>query len=383
MDILHITPSYKPAFIYGGPTVSVSRLCESLQELNINNTVFTTTANGVSELDVERNKLINVDGVNVVYFKRITGDHSHFSPKLLLKLFIEIKKFDVIHIHSWWNLVSIPSVFICFMLGVRPILSTRGMLSNYTFKNNNSVIKTFFHRFFGKFLLKKTILHATSSIEARDGLKIFPSWQTFIAPNIINLPILTNYSPKKKSDILVLTFLGRVNDVKRLDSLLESLTNLKINYLLNICGDGDKIYVDKLKQFSTSNNINVIWHGWVGPDQKSKILKSSDFLILTSYSENFANVIIESLALGVPVLTTETVGLSEYIKEKDFGWILSQNHNTWAESITDAFSDLEKRNWITKNAPYAVLKDFNHLLIAKLYASFYKKLKKNTFSLHS
>jgi hypothetical protein len=32
LKILHITASYKPAFIYGGPIYSVAVLCEALSE---------------------------------------------------------------------------------------------------------------------------------------------------------------------------------------------------------------------------------------------------------------------------------------------------------------------------------------------------------------
>jgi hypothetical protein len=30
MKILHITASYKPAYVYGGPVMSVAKLCEEL-----------------------------------------------------------------------------------------------------------------------------------------------------------------------------------------------------------------------------------------------------------------------------------------------------------------------------------------------------------------
>ena len=60
MRILHITASYKPAFIYGGPTMSVAKLCEALGGLEVRSLgvkgfeafndieveVLTTTANG-------------------------------------------------------------------------------------------------------------------------------------------------------------------------------------------------------------------------------------------------------------------------------------------------------------------------------------------------
>lgn len=63
MKILHITASYKPSFIYGGPIYSVAALCEawvksevrslkseSTHPLLYNVEVITTLANGKEEL---------------------------------------------------------------------------------------------------------------------------------------------------------------------------------------------------------------------------------------------------------------------------------------------------------------------------------------------
>jgi len=75
MKILHVVPSYKPAYEYGGTIESVARLCEGLTAMGIQVKVFTTTANGNAELDVAKNVEHNVDGVSVIYFKRYFKDN--------------------------------------------------------------------------------------------------------------------------------------------------------------------------------------------------------------------------------------------------------------------------------------------------------------------
>ena len=81
-----IRDSYKPAYIYGGPTMSVAKLCEALTKTNVAIEVLTTTANGKIELNVKSGEQTEVDGVKVSYFRRLTKDHTHFSPALLLAL---------------------------------------------------------------------------------------------------------------------------------------------------------------------------------------------------------------------------------------------------------------------------------------------------------
>ena len=70
MNILHVVPSYKPAYVYGGTIESVARLCEAQVHAGATVKVFTTTANGNRELEIEANIEHNVDKVGVTYFSR-------------------------------------------------------------------------------------------------------------------------------------------------------------------------------------------------------------------------------------------------------------------------------------------------------------------------
>src|SRR5436190_18637470 len=154
MKILHIIPSYKPAFIYGGPIISVSSLAEEQVKLGHNVTVYTTTANGDRELEVEPGKEIDVGGVKVTYFKRITGDHTHISPALWRHLYNTVESYDAVHVHSWWNFLVIGAVYICRKKSVIPVISPRGMLSEYVMTSRNAFKKRLIHLFIGKYLLR-------------------------------------------------------------------------------------------------------------------------------------------------------------------------------------------------------------------------------------
>src|SRR5687768_15867377 len=99
MKILHVTPCYKPAYIYGGITESISRLCTAMAQSGHSVYVFTTTANGNKELPVVAGKEHDVDGVKVIYFRRLTKDPTHVSPALWTHLWKNCHRFDAVHIH--------------------------------------------------------------------------------------------------------------------------------------------------------------------------------------------------------------------------------------------------------------------------------------------
>ncbi|RZK26634.1 MAG: hypothetical protein EOO43_02195, partial [Flavobacterium sp.] len=101
MKVIQITPAYKPAYIYGGPTVSVALLCEGLVKLKLDLIVYTTTANGEEDF-VTDESVTQVEDVSVIYFKRLWKGQLHLSLSLLKELFLKTSKRDILHIHSWW-----------------------------------------------------------------------------------------------------------------------------------------------------------------------------------------------------------------------------------------------------------------------------------------
>lgn len=186
MNILFITPSYKPAYIYGGPVVVISLLAESLIKLGHNVTVYTTTANGKRELDVTPGQMEIVDGVKVFYFKRLSGDHTHISPALWGHLNKHIKYFDAVHLHSWWNMLIIGSALVCKINKVIPVISPHGMFSNYILKTNNSGIKKWTQELVGRNILKNTILHVSTDMEWDESQQIVPGWRGMVIPNLVH-----------------------------------------------------------------------------------------------------------------------------------------------------------------------------------------------------
>lgn len=391
MKIIHITASYKPAYIYGGPIQSVAKLCEALvgssnkcktvDEFNLE--VLTTTANGKTELEVTEAKPILVDDVSVTYFKRLTKDHSHFSPKLLWKLNTTLQTPNtkrIIHIHAWWNLVSVLSCWVAKWNKVPVVLSPRGMLTHYTQNNHNSLSKKFLHYLIGKKLLQYCHIHATSEQEKQDILKIVKPKSITVIPNLVNIQMPVNYSPlavyNKDTAVFRLIFLSRIEEKKGLELLFDALALLEINWQLTIAGSGKEEYIENLKIKAKNLNFHdrVNWVGQVGNEAKYSLMAQHDLLLLTSFNENFANVVIESLSVGTPVLISNQVGLSDYVNDQQLGWVSSLEVSNIKEKLLAAFSEREKREAIKETAPEIIKRDFNDQILANRYLQLYKSL---------
>ena len=374
MKILQITPSYKPAYVYGGPIESVAKLCEGLANDGHTVHVYTTTANGDGELPVKPNETILVDGVPVTYFARITKNNSYLSPRLWRQVYATCRSYDVVHIHSWWNLLVIVTAMICHTQQVKVIVSPRGMLSHYIINNSNRGLKKLIHIISGKRALAKSHFHATSQIEFEECKNLIPGWQGFIIPNLLTLPALP--IQKVKNETFTLLFLSRIHPKKGIEFILEALTQMTGKVVLRIAGTGEPAYIAKLKQkikiLGIENKIE--WTGWKDREEKFEELVKADLFVLISYNENFANSVIESLHMGTPVLISNMVGLAPFVKEERLGWVTSLNVNEVAVQLQLICNQPEELQRIQSVSREAVDNAFSESKLIGQYIEQYKSL---------
>jgi len=356
--------------------MSVSMLAENLVKAGLDTEVYTTTANGKEELPVVPAVKVIVDGVAVTYFKRITKDHSHCSPALFKALWNEGKSFDLVHIHAWWNLVSVFSCLIALRQKVPVLVSARGTLSPYSFQNKNIGIKWALHHLLGKRLLKKCYIHATSKREADAVSSLFKPRSITVLPNFVKLSEKRSFMANERSPVFKLLFFSRIEEKKGLDLLIRALPAVTVPYTLTIAGDGEPGYVEYLKQLAADNDVEdkINWIGFQNED-KFEILFAHDLFVLPSYDENFGNAVIESLSVGTAVLISEDVGLEDYVNVNNLGWICHTNPASVAWHINNiAINQPESIDRIREFAPGIIADDFEEEHLVKKYADLYQQL---------
>lgn len=129
---------------------------------------------------------------------------------------------------------------------------------------------------------------------------------------------------------------------KNISGLLKALQLLKsqnIAITLDLVGDGiDRAEMEALATKLGLGRDEVIFHGTLQPGILVKLLQQSDFLIQTSRYETFSTVVAESLACGIPVLSTP-VGIFPEIFEPDLGLMIpGSSPDDIARSVVQAVS---------------------------------------------
>jgi glycosyltransferase involved in cell wall biosynthesis len=371
MKILHLIPAYKPSNVYGGPTVAIADLCEGLVRAGHEVVVYTTSANGNVELDVDFGKAYHIHGVKVIYHRRWTKDHSHFSPGLLRRFWKTAKGFDVVHISAWWNLISMPVAWYSQRKGIPLVLSAHGSLSNYSFTHQKRWIKQCIHTLKGNSLLGRCLVHVTSEKEKVEVHQAVQDASCFVIPNLISIPKQIRIK-EERNDIFHIIFLGRIHPVKNLGFFLEVLDHaFEFGYDFKIFGQGGESYVHSLKELQRSDH-RVSWMDQIHDEDKWKQLAEADLLVLPSETENFGNVVVEALSQGTPVLISDQVGLKDFVSEHHLGWVEELNVKTWRSRLIDIWNDGEARNRIRNVAPTVISEKFRSETLMKQYEDLYQ-----------
>jgi len=307
LKILHVTPSFYPALVYGGPTYSVYALCRSVVNRGHQVRVLTTDANGPhSVLKVNTGEDIEVSAKLWVRYCHRVSDVS-VSPTLLRLLCSYVSWADVVHLMAVYSFPTIPTMAACRMLGRPLVWSPRGMLQRWE-GMKRPYLKTLWESVCRITAPKRIMLHATSEEEAKESAKRLPGVDTVVVPNGVEIP--ETISPPNAQSARRFIYLGRIHPKKGIENLLgaykivEGL--LAAPSSLVIAGDGDPSYVQTIKhriqQLSLNGSVRMIGH--VTNEAKREFFESADVLIAPSFTENFGLVVAEALAHGVPVIAS-------------------------------------------------------------------------------
>lgn len=127
-----------------------------------------------------------------------------------------------------------------------------------------------------------------------------------------------HHSPSKKRLIIV----ARLSKEKGFDRLLDILKELPENYSLTIVGDGvlKRDILNKVKLLKLEHR--VVFMGQI--TDVGKIISKHDLMVLSSFTEGFPNVVLESLSVGIPVVTFRVGGLSGLLSNGFNGFIVEQ-----------------------------------------------------------
>jgi glycosyltransferase involved in cell wall biosynthesis len=326
--ILVFSGTYIPGYKGGGPIRSLENIFNQLSE----DVDFYLVTSNRDVGDKKPYKGINTNTWTAVGKVSVFYINGSYLKKSAFNEILEKVKPDTIYLNS---LFSFYSIYILWILSIsrfnriRLLLAPRGELSPGALKEKK--IKKFFFILLTKHLkiYKNLQWHASSELEFFDIKKQYDKYRRiYIASNLVNTTKMKSYDivnlSKNKAEIRII-FLSRITKKKNLDFAIESLSNLKGNVIFDIYGpQEDQAYTEKCKKLvlNLPSNIIVSFKGDVMHDKISQLFVKYDVFYFPTKSENFGQVIWESLSSGCPVLISDQTPWNN-IENHRVGWVRS------------------------------------------------------------
>jgi len=142
-----------------------------------------------------------------------------------------------------------------------------------------------------------------------------------------NLPLDPQAEKKTEHPKLVrLMTAGRLTTQKGIDTLLFALWRLKgnihKNFQLWIVGDGPLrgVLEEMVKDLQLENH--VLFQGWCNKLTLKEYYDSADIFVLPSIDEGMPNVLLEAMAMGLPLVATKISGSEELVTEGKNGFLV-------------------------------------------------------------
>ncbi|MBD2517998.1 glycosyltransferase [Nostoc sp. FACHB-973] len=354
MKILHIIPSITK--VRGGTSQAVLDMVKALQIINVNAEIATTNDDGDNLLDVPLCKRIQYNHVPVWFFHRFSPNikavrEYAFTGELTQWLWQNISQYELVHVHALFSYPSTIAMAIARLKNVPYVVTPHGLLCEWSLQQSTRKKQTYLKLIEQANLDSSQMIHFTSEKEQQEVSLLGLHKPSFVLPLGISLPTKIADARQRlrqqfniPPDEPVILFLSRLHYKKGLEYLIPALSKLTHHrFTFILAGNGTPDYEAEIESLLVKSGLRdrTLVVGFVEGQTKDILMQGSDLFVLTSHSENFAVSVLESLAVGVPVLVTPGVALASVVKENQLGYVPDLDVAAIAQALEDYLNNTQ------------------------------------------
>ncbi len=189
--------------------------------------------------------------------------------------------------------------------------------------------------------------------------RFFPNARTEAVANAVCVPA---QNPYRGGDGCIVT-LGRLGERKGTYDLIRAVGRVREllpeGTSLWLCGDGEIQEADRAVKDCKIDDITG--HvGWVSGEEKSKLLRRASIHVLPSRREVLPMSILETMAEGIPNISTSVASIPEVIQHGVNGYLIKPgDEQALSEYICRLCGDPQVRMEMSRRAYETVKKDFS------------------------
>jgi glycosyltransferase involved in cell wall biosynthesis len=173
--------------------------------------------------------------------------------------------------------------------------------------------------------------------------------------------------------------IGNIGDNKNQLFIVKSLKDLPSDIHLYLYGNDERTYREKLNEYINSNFLanRVHFKGVVANNDIPTVYKNIDLFVLPSFQEGLPVSILEALACGVPVLSSDSGGGARFLLKKGGGILFDlEDPIGFTEHLKRLYQNPEERITLSSEGRKNVVANFTLrkevVAYQELYASFKK-----------
>jgi glycosyltransferase involved in cell wall biosynthesis len=311
--------------------------------------VFTTSVDGPKDSPVPLQAPVDMDGVQVTYFRSAIVRRLYWSATMREALGRRIGDFDIVHTHSVFLWPPWAAARAARAANIPYVASPRGMLVPELIRRKSRWVKSAWITLIDRANLENAdAIHVTSEVEASHiagfGWRLPP---LATIPHGVDDPAGID-GKAVSSDVAaavaagpVILALGRINWEKGLDRLIGALPHMGPCRVV-IAGDDAEGHVtflrDLAQRVGVADKVTILPRHVEGVD-KEALFAAAGVFAMTSLSENFGLASLEALRRGVPVLTTPGVGMADTVRTASAGAVVAATPEAIAAGLNALLAD--------------------------------------------
>ncbi len=330
MRVLQVVTLFSPDGAYGGP---VRVACNQAEELlrRGHQVVLTAAVSGTDAVPT---------GLDVRGFPAGTaipgiGFAGLRARGMITWLRRHVREFDVVHVHLARDLVTLPAARIAASAGVPMIVQTHGMIDA-----SDKLLARPLDRFLTVPALRSAaaVLHLTPR-EATDLTAVAGAGLPLTElHNGVPLPTVSPATGGADGAPEVL-YLARLHPRKRPELFARMAARLHeegVAARFAMVGP-DEGAAEPTRQLIDALAAPVRWEGPLPPQHTTARMARASVYVLPSVDEPYPMSVLEAMALGLPVIVTDSCGLAPLIKENGCGIVVRSDD---LDSLTAAVREL-------------------------------------------
>jgi len=366
LRILHVSPSFYPAWAYGGIPRCAYELCRALVRLGDEVTVWTTDAGDAAHRLPERTAII--DGIEIRRFRNLSNRLAyHLQLYLPLGLAAQARAgvggFDLVHIHSHRHLLEavvsraarrMAKPYVCTANGTAPAIE------------RHLSAKRLVDRLGARDILREAaaciavshaeIAHYQQVGVAPESVKVIPNGLRL--EEYEDLPIRGGFRRRYGVGVSapLVVFVGKITPRKGVDVLLRALPLLPPEVELAVVGNF-MMPQEQLRRLARDLGVErrVRFTGLLTGSDKLSAYVDADVVAYPSVDEIFGLVPAEALMCGAPVVVCDDSGCGELVRAAQGGLLVPYGDApALAQALRRLLDDTELRaRCVTSGRRYA------------------------------